>query len=406
MNQNAFLLARQPIYDRELKVVGYELLFRSLMGLTAADVGGNVASSQVLLNAFTNLTVEDVVGKNMAFVNFTRDLLMQTPPFPANQLVIELLEDISPDNELIQQLMVLRKEGYQVALDDFVHNDVNSVLLDHSDIVKLEVHDKTPEQIKHVITSLRTKNVRILAEKVETHEMMQLCKNLGFDYFQGYFLSKPQLVHGRALNESQLAVLSLLARLNNPDTTPAEIETILASDPVLTYKLIRLANSPLMRASGHTETLRRAIQVMGLNKIRSWVTLLVFTQLSSKPRSLMVNTLVRAYMCQQLGAHLSKPIQSDRFFTVALLSMLDVFLDQPMVELIAKLDMPSDMSAAIVEHAGPLGQALEISIHFERAEWELIPWLQLERASLDASTATQYYLNALRHAAQAEGLLN
>lgn len=399
------LLARQPIYDRQLEIVGYELLFRSANGDRIEEIGGTTASSEVLIHAFTNLPRAHVFGNALAFVNFTRELLGHSPTFPPEQLVIELLEDVEVDDWLIARVSELKQQGYTLALDDFVRTEQTAPLIELADIIKLDVLGKTEAEVAGMLAEVRGSRAKLLAEKVETHEMMNICRQLGFDYFQGYFLSKPEHVEGCVLAENQLAVISLLGKLNSVDTTLHEIEAILASDAVLAFKLLKMVNSPAMRTGEPTDSIKRGIQLMGFEKIRSWTTLLALTRLSKKPRGLIMATLVRAFMCQAMAMSLGQRPQADRYFTAGLLSMLDAFMDQAMTRLVAELELADDMGGALLRHDGLMGMALNTALCFERADWTGMPLKQLTEAGVSLGDLAGHYLYALERAHETSELL-
>lgn len=390
------LLARQPIFDNNMQVVAYELLCRT-GDINRADFSsGDSASSQVLLHTFAELSLESVVGKNKAYINFTRALLVTPPPFDKRQLVVEVLEDEQVDEALLESLKELKRQGYTVALDDFVLNEHTRPLLAYADIIKLDVLVLSEPELKQYIEQLKPEGYTLLAEKVETYEMLERCKALGFDLFQGYFLARPKILKGHRITESKQAVLQLLAALHDPDVSIPQVERLLSQDPILSYKLLRLVNSAAFSLPRSIESLRQAITLLGLDIIKNWVNLLAMANLGNKPMELSVAALTRARMCERLAHQMDNNKRQDAFFTVGLLSTLDAFMDVPLDVLLANLSLNQELSEALLAHSGAEGRILDVVEHYERGEWDKIDWRYLEECKITPEMLSQAYIDALQ----------
>ena len=389
------LLARQPIFNRKMQVVAYELLCRSCdLNEYTAD-GGDMASSQVLLHTFTELSIHSVVGHHQAFINFTRTLLLTPPPFDRRQLVVEVLEGQQIDAQMLHSLRSLREQGYTIALDDFELTDETRDLIPYADIIKLDVLQLSPDQIREHIDYLKPFGLTLLAEKVETYEMLEYCKDAGFDLFQGYFLARPKVIKGRKITENKQAVLQLLSVLHDPDVPLEQVEQLVARDPMLSYKLLRLVNSAAFALPRTIESLRQAITLLGLNIIKNWVNLLAMANLGDKPMDLIIAALTRARMCEIIAATMSGKKRQDTFFTVGLLSTLDAFMDAPLEILLSNISLSEQLNEALLQHLGDEGKVLDIVEHYERAEWDKIDWDYLGSRNISPDTLSHIYLDAL-----------
>ncbi|MCP8898820.1 EAL and HDOD domain-containing protein [Gilvimarinus xylanilyticus] len=395
MPDSSPLLARQPIFNTQLEVVAYELLYRATHANRADFVDGSIASSQVLLNTFTELSIEAVVGPHRAFVNFTGPLMDATLPFDHKQLVIEVLETEHIDAGLLHRLKILREQGFSIALDDFVLNRKSAALLPYADIIKLDVLALNQEQLEKHSGYLKKLGLELLAEKIETFEMLEYCQGLGFDYFQGYFLEKPKVLSGQRLSESKQSVLQLLAKLNAPEASFEDIETIISRDPVLSYKLLRLVNSAAFGLPRQIESLRQALTLLGLKIIKNWIGLLAMAKLSDKPPELAVNALIRAKMCELMAAVQLPQAQCDTYFTTGLLSMLDAFMDAPLEQVLADIQLSDNLRRALLDFEGTEGKFLQAAITYERGQWQDIDWPYLAHYDLNPGVLTELYLQTL-----------
>jgi|SRR5690554_433607 len=396
MPQELPLLARQPIFNRAMEVVAYELLYRADHSNTAQFTDGNSASTQVLLNTFAELSIDKVVGNKRAFINFTAALIETRLPFDTSQLVVELLENEVINAHLLHNLKSLYEEGFTIALDDFVLSEASVALIPYADIIKLDVLALTDSQLMAHVNYLKPLGVQLVAEKIETFEMLDHCLALGFDMFQGYFLEKPKLIKGQRLSENKQAVLQLLAQLNDPEAAFEDIEEIIARDPVLSYKLLRLVNSAAFALPRTIESLRQALTLLGLTIIRNWIGLLAMAKLDDKPAELSAKTLIRAKMCELIASQTRARTDCDTFFTAGLLSTLGAFMDTPLIEVIDTIKLSTALRDALLERKGAEGKVLQCVIHYEHGEWGQIDWHYLAGQQLNPHSLSALYMQTLQ----------
>ena len=390
-------VAKQPIYDSQLAVRAYELLYRNSTANRADFLDGDQATSRVLVSTFLDIGLEDLVGDAPVFVNFTRGFLTGRFPLPFGheRVVLEVLEDIEVDEELLGGLQQLSDQGYRIALDDFLYRPELDPLVEIADIVKVDLMAIDSTDLRRHVAAIQKFPVQLLAEKVETHEDYERCKELGFELFQGYFFCKPQVVGRRRLPNSHLAVLQLLSKLYDPATTFKDLETLISKDVALSYRLLRYINSAHVGLSRTIESIMQAITLLGLRNLRRLVTLVVMTGIKDKPPELIVTAMTRAKMCELLGADVVEDGQS--FFTVGLFSVLDALLDAPMETVINELPLANEIKSALLKgQDSELGQVLSYVKCFERGQWDSAPKL-----SLSASSISSHYLQAVRWAREA-----
>lgn len=366
-------VGRQQIYDRELNVYAYELLFRSNTANRATISDGDVATSQLLINAVVEIGLENLVFGRPAFVNFTRNFLVgkNEIPFDPELMVIEILESIEPDKEIIASISRLKEVGFAIALDDYVESDHRQQLLQLADIIKVELPGYDQTQLRKDVHNLKKFPVKLLAEKVETIDEFELCKSLGFDYFQGYFLSRPQVIEGKTIANNQLAIAQLLVKLRDPSVTFDEVVDLIKQDVSLSVKLLRYVNSLAHGVRRQIDSVRQAAIRLGLQKICQIVTLIALSGIADKPLPLIETALIRARMCEIMGGAL-RPGTEEICFTVGLFSSLDSFLDRPLKEILSELPITLEIREALLSHEGPMGRVLSSVLAFERGDWDAI----------------------------------
>ena len=396
---NAFV-ARQAIFDRELSVVGYELLFRQAAGHTTAQfTDRDQASTRVILDTFLDIGLDQIVGNVPAFLNLTRSFFLSAHniPLQRERVVLELLEGEHVDAPLVESVRGYSQSGFRIALDDFVYEDAMVPLLEIADIVKLDVLDLTPSQLEDQVRKVLPFNVVLLAEKVETTEQFEFCKDLGFDLFQGYFLCRPNVVEGHRIPANRLATLRLLAKLQDPHVEMGSLEQIIREDLSLSYKLLRLINSAFYGLPQRVESIRQTLVLLGVQQIRAWISLLTLSQLEDKPDELMITAMVRARMCEKLAERSGDP-HADVYFTVGLFSTLDALLDMSMEDILESLPLTEELRHALLQRRGPMGEALDCVVAYERGDFDAV-----EFASLAPEDIRDSYLEAVEWASVAQG---
>ena len=395
-------VGRQPIYNRHREVVAYELLYRDGNDPTRACVrDGDLATSEVIMNTFMEIGLERVLEHKPAFINLTRGFILGQRPLPLSRqhAVLEVLEDVGPEDAVIAGLRRLAERGYTIALDDFEYRRELEPLLQVAHIVKVEVDGRCPEALAATVRRLRPFGVKLLAEKVETPDEFAICHSLGFDLFQGYFLCRPSLHMGVRPSASRLVLLSLLARLQKPDISMKALEEVVVQDAPLTYRLLRYINSAYFYLRSRIDSVRRALIILGVQRIKNWCSLILLSSIEEKPRALIVTALARAKMCELLAP---TPDGGDRepYFTVGLFSLLDALLDQPLASLLRGLPLTQELRDALLERQGPLGQTLRRVVDYERGRWD-----RLTAERVDVAAYRSAYVEALDWAQQTSSMV-
>lgn len=400
--QEQVLFARQPIFDRKKRLFGYELLFRNGMDDRAVFEDGDLATRSVMLNAYTHSDTLSVLNHKPGLLNVTKTMLHALPDYLSDNLIIEVLEDYHGDADLVELLSSLKERGFRLALDDFELKDYRPALIDLVDIVKVDVLATGREELLSLLERLKPHKVTLLAEKVEDHDTLQFCLDQGFDYFQGYFFCQPEIVTGHRLDPARASLLTLLAEIYRPNIEPNDIYELVQQDTVLSYKILQLVNSAFYRRTRTIDSLHQAVMLLGIDRIRSWATLVNMGQLDDKPRELQREALTRAFMCERLG-EVVDPSRSNAYFTAGLLSVLDAWLDRPMPTILRQLPLSDELKTALIERSGTLGEALSLVVAYCHSNWQALesPWLSGHEVS--AAQLCDWYSQAIDRADQLLG---
>ncbi len=368
--QDVFI-GRQPIFDRNLKVYGYELLYRNSIENLAEYIDGNQATSQVIINSFLEIGLDRIVGRHRAFINLTREFLTGKHPFPypPDQVVLEILEDVKVDNEVIEGVQQFSRKGYQIALDDYILDDERQPLLDYIDLIKIDLPSLNREQAAAYVDSLRPYDIKLLAEKIETRDDYEFCKSVGFDYFQGFFLCKPNVIQANRTPANRHSIMRILAKLQDPGAEAKELEDLITHDVTLSHKVLRSINSAFYALPRVIDSIHQAVVYLGNRTIKQLATLMILTGIDDKPHELMVTALTRSKMCEIVATRLGVN-NTDSYSTSGLLSILDALMDKPMERLLGELPLSEEINNALLYRQGPLGNVLKCVIDYEHGMWD------------------------------------
>ncbi|MGB5275901.1 MAG: HDOD domain-containing protein, partial [Gammaproteobacteria bacterium] len=324
-----------------------------------------------------------------------------TPMF-RNQSVLEILEHVEPDEEVIKGLRRLKSEGYRIALDDFSYRDKLIPLVELTDFIKIDVSTVTKTDIEQQVALLKPYNVKLIAEKVETHEAYQDCLDLGFENFQGFFFCYPVMLTRKSLPSNKMVILNILNRLHDPDTGPDELEQILVQDIALSYKLLRYINSAAFALRREVDSVKDAIILLGTDNLKNWVSLIMMSRIiESKPTELIVTGMIRGKMCELLAEN-EHPEIKHQMFLIGLFSVLDALMDQPLIELLDNVVLSTPIKLALLDKMGIQGELYQRVLHYEKCNWD-----ELNNLNVNTNEYAQSYVNAVTWADQSmKAILN
>jgi EAL and modified HD-GYP domain-containing signal transduction protein len=369
MSQAAFI-ARQPIFNHKLGVVGYELLFRG-QGYAAGALIDDAerATATVVLNTLTELDMDRIVAGKTAWINASRefvldDLIQAVPP---SVIGLEVPETEQFDDEMVEALRELKQAGYKLALDDYRSREGSDAVLELFDVVKLSMPELGRQQLRELAAKLRPLPALVLADKLGTRPEHEVCIAAGCDLFQGYFFCRPAVVGTRGISANRLALLQVVAALNDPAIELSEIEQLVVRDVALSFRLLRYVNSAFFGLRGDVRSIGQALALLGVENVRRWATLSTLATVDNKPTELTLTALIRARFCELAGAHRGIASTAE-LFTLGLFSVIDGMMDAPMHDVVASLPLAEDMREALVSRHGQMGQLLNCVTELEAGE--------------------------------------
>ena len=389
---NNLFIARQAIYDNQNAVIGYELLYRNSDVNKAVFSDGNQASCETIINSFMHIGIDKLMGSSLAFINLPHDFIVNetlTPMFE-EQTVLEVLEDVEPGENIINGIKRLKNQGYRIVLDDFVFKEELIPLVELADFIKIEVNNKNAAGIQQQLDYIKDYDVKIIAEKVETLEIYNICVDMQFEYMQGYYFSRPQIIKQKNVQTNKAVALNLMQQLQDPQADYDKLETILSQDVALSYKLLRYINSAEFTLRREIDSLKDAVVLLGIKNVKNWVSLLLMSKaLGNKPNELIVTAMVRAKMCELLAEKFNPKIKS-QMFIIGLFSILDVLMDTPMIELLDTIILSGSIKLALLDRYGEPGEIYNQVLLYENNEWD-----ELSKTGVEAAEFSHAYIEAV-----------
>lgn len=393
-------VARQPIFDRHSRTVGYEILFRRTAENRYDATDHDAATAISIEQSMSAFGFDFLVGDRLAFVNLTREALLREyyRLLPPERTVVELLEGIRPDPEVLAACRALRGLGYTLALDDYTGRPEADRFLPLVDLVKVDLRQYPAGFDPAVTDHLRAGGRRLLAEKVETREENQRVLAAGYDLVQGFYYCHPQMIESRDLQPLKLSQLRFLTEVMREEASFERLEEVFRDDVALTMRLLRYLNSAAFGWRHEVTSLRHALALMGLSPLRKWAAMMGVLALSEgQAPELAVTALARARFAEQVGARAGFGRQELDLFLAGMLSVVDVMVGRPMQEVLAGLSVPDSVTDALVEHRGRLTPVLDLIATYERGDWSAVDDAS-RSLGLDGETLDAAYVSALQWA--------
>jgi EAL and modified HD-GYP domain-containing signal transduction protein len=400
-NIHSTYVARQPIVDRNINVIGYELLYRNGLENAFPDIDPDLATRYILTEQFL-LRQKKVLNNKLGFINFHSISLLKKIPldFSEAKFIVEILESCEPNQELYDLITELKSAGYQIALDDFIPSDKWEIFLDIVDIIKFDIRAFSISKAELFIATHRKLPIKYIAEKVETYEEFHQAKAAGFDFFQGYFFKKPEIITYKKVTSSLTTCMQLCKAVANSPIDLAKVESIIAKDTVLSFKLLNFVNS-CARISIPIQSFHQALTYLGEDRIRKFASYTALMGINpKKPKQLFYVSLHRAKFFEILmQKNLSKNITNEAYLC-GMLSLIDGLLDGKLESILTPLSLSEPLKNAIINRTGELSPLLELADALDNGDWEKVTQAESQLGiehcvTIDAENQAQLWLHEM-----------
>lgn len=396
MDHNIFV-ARHPIFDRQNRVVAYEILFRDGTENSFSNIDGDVASRSVLNRVLMDFGLDKISNNKTVFINFTENLLMDDAIsiLPKDFVVLEILETCEPNDTLFERVKELKKEGFNLALDDYVYKPEWDRFLPYIDYVKVDFFFVKGSDREKVLKHVKRDHIKVLAEKVENYEEFDSSRKMGYDLFQGYYFCKPSLISTQKISENKVNYMMLIQELNKEEIKFDVLESFVKRDLSLTYKLLKFLNSSYFGLPNEITSVRNALTLLGHKELKKWMSLVALDSLiDDKPQELIRVSLSRALFCEAVSQLLNKNGNHESYFLMGLLSLVDAILDKSKEEAFNEIKISKLLYDTLMGEETVMSPYLDLTIALETDNFEMIGILK-EKISITLDLIMEQYLNAI-----------
>lgn len=397
-------VARQPIYELENRVFGYELLYRDgkHSKLEFNNVDGDRATCTVISDALTSFGIEHITNDSIAFINFTQNLLESTIPelLDPKHVIIEILENVVSNDSFVKTIEMWRAKGYIFALDDYIGEEMFDNILPLVDIVKVDFLFIETEKRKDIASKLLSLGKRILAEKVETEQDYKEALEFGYTLFQGYYFNRPLVLTSDLPEVHNSTCLRAFNEISRLEVDFQELENIIKNDVSLSYKLLKHVGTSFYYRGNAICTVKEALVRMGLKSVRNWISLIFISNMSSddEDNSEQIKiALVRGMFAECTATNMGLKSRRNSAFMTGIFSMLTAMVGRSLSDLLKSVSLPDDVSLALLEHTGILYEILKFVINYQNGDWGIAIEF-IEDSGMNPEVVKQDYFECIQYA--------
>lgn len=403
--QAPLMVGMQPVFTAEKAVWGYELLFRTPHSPEAMDRQSSRidATSSMVSDGFS-LIRQDVTRNQRVLINFETEQIIQGLPLllPTAQIGVEIQHKGPATAELLGSLSLLQAAKCLLILDNYTGDPGQQELLSHVDVVKIPVGSIPKQTLASLVASAGARGIKTVALHVEDHETFMQCRAMGFDLFQGYFISRPLIVRGNIMNTSHVSSMRILNKLADENCTIQEITELLRLDNTITFRLLRFVNSVHHGFTTKISSIDQAVKLIGLNALTQWLPIAVLSKVSTAPeiQYLVWLSAMRGKFLENIALLASKQPQAashpapQKLFLLGLFSLLNAIYGISGKDLAEQLSLDDDFVQAFSSLSGPLAPWLDIAVYSEQADWTSLE-TSMNKLGLNSEIVAKAYGQAL-----------
>ena len=393
-------LARQPVVDGAERVLGYSLLVRPTASHLPAPPRDGAEELTLLVDVLNRFGVEQSLGDKLGFLKLSVGCLASElmELLPRERFVIEIPEPRVLDAAMLARLKDLRARGLRLALPC---PDEERRLLDLAAAADLVIYDlgrQSLSEIARLDTLIKAQNVQRLVRHVRGRADFEACRSIGFEFYQGELLARPETLAMNRLDPSRARVIEIFNLvINRADI--AEVEDAFKHDVALCYSLLCYANSAGIGLPYKVASIRDAVMILGYEFLWRWLSLLIFAgvDLTAAQRLLLNTAVIRARLAELLGQSRLSSREANHLFITGMFSLLDTLLGMPFTEVAKRLHLPDAVAEALISGSGPYAPYLRLALAFESDDVAGAARL-CEAIGVDMNEASRAHLAAIEWA--------
>jgi len=326
----SFLIAKQPIFDKEGRIVAYEVYLRKKGNLLEypKEVPYN-RSAYIIVEILAEHGIDRVGEGKKLMLNVSVDALLNRAfeNLPMEKLIFELLKpQIQVGGVTIAQTLKsmsrFKEAGALFASHyELLEDERYQKFMEESFFISVDFPHLNDERIEQ----LKAKGKKIIVTKIETKEQYEKALKVG-DFFEGNYLESPYI-----LKEFEMApylkttLLRLISMVHSAQSTK-EIAEFISYDVGLTAKLLRFVNSAYFSPIQEIRSVEQACSMLGLKNLKNFIFLLAINDyISVENPKLWKRSLVRALLAKSIAERIA-PDFEDAAYLAGLFSLIDKIL--------------------------------------------------------------------------------
>lgn len=408
---DSVLFTREPVFHRNGSVYGYELHHWQD---TSQPTINPVEASRVIVNTVLGAGLTPLTRGTRAFFDTPEALLVSgaCEVLSPDDVILDLSPDVGTSEEVHATCRSLAHQGFRLALDGLVSDDVRFDLLPYAAMIKIDMRSMTPEDavaLKEKILGEISPGVDLVfgATQLVAEEHRLHLEAAGFQLFQGPLFAQPEPVATRQLSHHQLTILDLLNRVHQVESVSTDdLVATIQRDPPLTFRILQLANSAFI-GSRRIASVAHAINVLGREYLARWLALLLAASqrtLSGRQQELLREALVRAAHCEMLARDAATAPPPATLFLVGLFSNIGAVLGCDTETILERVNLVRPIEDAILRGTGPFAPILAIVKGYNPEEWSSVS-PDIAALGLTQRRVTERWLEAVAWAAEQEAPL-
>ena len=386
-------IARQPILDLHGRLHGYELLFRNgPQSVLRSD--GDMATRTVLDDTVL-FGLEQYTNGSPAFVNCTAEALSErfVQVLPPSMTILVLPANVELTPKVVDACRELKASGFRLALDNFPWDSKLQPLVELTDYICADFTLLDDVGRKNLRQHLKRKSVATVAKKVETQDDYRQACAAGFTLFQGDYICHPVLLKNRKVPANRLFHFEILRQLYRDPVDLMKVSELVMRDASLTYRLLRLVNSPFCAIYQEVRSIESAILIVGEETFRRVATVGILSEVNAdRPPEILRMALMRARFCGLAAALCA--LDADEQYLLGILSLLPAMLGLPMDALTPSLPLRYQLREALEGKANSERSLLTWIEFHERGDWGSCDVIA-QAGGVHSEQLVRYYANAV-----------
>ena len=377
--QNVYL-GRQPIIDRESKLRAYEILYRDSSKRSNIN-GDRYASSSVISSILNRFGTTSILGDKRGFIKIDEKFLLNDLIFsvPDKFFVFSLLESIEMNERVVERIHQLYEKGYVLVLNDIKFTEASmkkyEEIFEYISFVKIDFEQELEYGLGDIILELKSKDVQVVATKIENAKMYNKARKLGCEWFQGYFFAEPKILESPQYEPSQMNVLNLYNLLIQ-DTNLDDITIEFEKNPEITVQLLQFINSGVFIFQSKIASIHHVLTLVGRKSLAEWLMLMIYSKSVSKKNEhtpLMIMIKNRTELMERILQTINPEARSNMLgeaYLVGVLSLIDVVFQKKLEDILDSIHISDSVKDAILEEKGILGDIFKLVKDIEAFDTE------------------------------------